>query len=116
VDRNELAKFDVATDLASTKVGRRLVRYKAKSILYLQGSPADLVFYLREGRAKLTVVSKNGKEATVTLLVAGDFVGQEAITATNGIYSTTATAIATCGALEIDKIAKPLMARAKSAD
>jgi hypothetical protein len=71
--------FDPYKYLASPGIGRRLVRFKAKHVLFSQGSPADAVFYIHSGRAKLTVVSKSGKEATVTLLAAGDFVGEESI-------------------------------------
>jgi CRP/FNR family cyclic AMP-dependent transcriptional regulator len=69
--------FDVATFLSSAGLGRRIVQLKPKQAFFSQGNPADSVFYLQKGRAKLTVVSQNGKEATITLCSAGDFVGEE---------------------------------------
>ena len=52
-----------------------------KEALFVQGDVADSVFYLQKGRAKLTVVSNTGKEATITLLAPGEFVGEEAVAA-----------------------------------
>ena len=89
--------------LASASLGRKIVRYKAKSAFFSQGGPADYVFYVQVGRAKLTVTSKRGKEATVTLLSAGDFVGEESIAEANGLHRATATAITPCIVLKIDK-------------
>src|ERR1700679_1187224 len=56
--------FDVAAFLANAGLGRRIVQLKPKSIFFSQGRSADSIFYLQKGRAKLTVVSKKGKEAT----------------------------------------------------
>ena len=58
---------------------------KPNQTFFAQGDPADSVFYLQSGRAKLTVVSHGGKEATVTLLSAGDFVGEESLAAVPGL-------------------------------
>ena len=93
--------FDAATFLASAGLGRRIVQVKPKEPFFSQGEPADSVFYLRKGRAKLTVVSNAGKEATITLLSVGDFVGEEALAAVPGLRLATATAITACTALKI---------------
>ena len=73
--------FDAAAFLASAGLGRRIVQLAPKQTFFSQGDPADSVFYLQKGRAKVTVVSQAGKEATITLLSAGDFVGEEALAA-----------------------------------
>jgi CRP/FNR family transcriptional regulator, cyclic AMP receptor protein len=95
--------FDAGVFLANAGLGRRIVRLKAKEPFFSQGNPADCVFYLQTGRAKLTVVSKSGKEATITLLSAGDFVGEESIAAVAGLRLATATAISNCTALKIER-------------
>jgi CRP/FNR family transcriptional regulator, cyclic AMP receptor protein len=95
--------FDAAAFLANTGLGRRIVRIKAKQVFFSQGNPADSVFYLQKGRAKLTVVSTNGKEATIALLSPGDFVGEESIAGAVGLRLATATAIAACTALKIER-------------
>ena len=99
----ESIRFDAAAFLASAGLGRRIVQFKPKQAFFLQGNPADSVFYLQKGRVQLTVVSKNGKEATISLLSAGDFVGEESIAGAVGLRLTTATAITACTALKIDR-------------
>ena len=60
--------FDPAAFLAHADLGRRIIDMKPDQTFFAQGDPADSVFYLQSGRAKLTVVSHEGKEAKVTLL------------------------------------------------
>jgi CRP/FNR family transcriptional regulator, cyclic AMP receptor protein len=95
--------FDPAIFLANTGRGRSVVRLKAKGHFFSQGTPADAIFYIQTGRAKLTVVSTAGKEATITLLGPGDFVGEESIAAVAGLRMATATAITACTALKITR-------------
>jgi CRP-like cAMP-binding protein len=102
IDRKKNA-FDAEAFLASAGLGRRIVQIKPKQAFFAQGNPADSIFYLQKGRAKLTVVSKTGKEATITLLSAGDFVGEESLTAVAGLRMATATAITSCTALMIER-------------
>jgi CRP/FNR family cyclic AMP-dependent transcriptional regulator len=80
----EKPEFDTAAFLASAGLGRRIIQLAPKEAFFSQGDPADSVFYLQKGRAKVTVVSPAGKEATITLLSAGDFVGEEALAAMPG--------------------------------
>ncbi|HEX4758660.1 MAG TPA: Crp/Fnr family transcriptional regulator [Terracidiphilus sp.] len=101
----ELVKpvFDATAFLASAGLGRRIAQFKPKQPFFSQGELADSVFYLRKGRAKLTVLSNAGKEATITLLSAGDFVGEESLAAVPGLRLATATAITGCTALKIQR-------------
>jgi CRP-like cAMP-binding protein len=99
----EKPDFDAAAFLASAGLGRRVIQLKPKQPFFSQGEPADSVFYLQKGRARLTVVSNAGKEATITLLSAGDFVGEEALAAVQGLRLATATAITACTALKIHR-------------
>ncbi len=95
--------FDAPAFLASAGLGRRIVQIPRKQAFFSQGDPSDSVFYLQKGRAKLTVVSQAGKEATITLLSDGDFVGEEAIASPGGVRLATATAIIPCTALKIKR-------------
>jgi CRP/FNR family transcriptional regulator, cyclic AMP receptor protein len=101
--------FDIAAFLTSAGLGRRIIELEPKDSLFTQGDSADSVFYLQKGRAKVTVVSHDGKEATLTLVSAGDFVGETALAAVPGLRLSTATAITACSAL---KITRDEMARA----
>jgi|SRR5580658_5307393 CRP/FNR family cyclic AMP-dependent transcriptional regulator len=93
--------FDTDTYLATAGTGRSIVRHRAKETFFSQGEPADAVFYLKSGRAKLTVISKKGKEATVTLLAKGDFFGEESMSKGQPMRSSSASAITVCVAMKI---------------
>ncbi|MBB5057472.1 CRP-like cAMP-binding protein [Granulicella aggregans] len=95
--------FDLASFLANAGLGRKIVQLKPSENFFAQGGPADFILYLRTGRAKLTVVSKTGKEATITLLASGDFIGEESIAGPVGLRMATATAITACTALKIER-------------
>jgi len=98
-----ISHFDPAVFLANAGLGRRIIEVKPNQTFYVQGDPADSVYYLQSGRAKLTVVSHEGKEATITLLSGGDFVGEGALAAMPGLRLSTATAMNTCAALKINR-------------
>ena len=95
--------FDAPAFLAEVGLGRRIIHLKPKQAFFSQGGPADSIFYLQSGRAKLTVFSENGKEATITLFAVGDFVGEESLATVGGLRLATATAITACKALEIER-------------
>jgi len=95
--------FDASAFLAHAGLGRRIIDVKPDQTFFVQGDPADSVFYLQSGRAKLTVVSHEGKEATITLLSAGDFVGEESLAGVPGLRLSSATAITACMALKIGR-------------
>jgi CRP/FNR family cyclic AMP-dependent transcriptional regulator len=96
-------RFDSLAFLAQGGNGRRLMAFQPKETLFTHGDQADSVFYLQSGRAKVTVVSTEGKEATVTLLSAGEFAGEESLAAVAGLRLSTATAIEACAALKISR-------------
>ena len=97
------ATFDPSVFLARAGLGRQIIDLKPKQTFFCQGDKADSVFYLQRGRAKLTVVSQTGKEATITLLGAGEFVGEESLAAILGLRLSTATAVTPCTALRIGR-------------
>jgi len=99
--RQGARRFNSETYLATTGPGRTVVHVKAKEVFSSQGDPADCLYYLRMGRAKLTIVSKDGKEATVTLLAPGDFFGEECMAGTDKFRTTSATALTLCVVLKI---------------
>ena len=99
----EKPTFDAAAFLANAGLGRRIVQVPPKQSFFSQGDPADSVFYLQKGRAKLTAVSEAGKEATLMMLSPGEFVGEAALAAIPGLHLSTATAITSCTALKIGR-------------
>jgi CRP-like cAMP-binding protein len=102
------ARFNVAIYLANCGSDKKIIELAPNETFFCQGDSADAVFYLRKGRAKLTVVSPGGKEATITLLTTGEFIGEEALATIMGGRLATATAMNACEAL---KIGRPEMIR-----
>jgi CRP-like cAMP-binding protein len=99
----EKPAFDTESFLASAGLVQRIVKLAARENFFPQGDPADSVFYLQKGRAKITVVSRAGKEATIALLDAGEFVGEDSLVAVPAPRLATATAIVACTALKITR-------------
>jgi CRP-like cAMP-binding protein len=71
--------FDPETFLAHVGEGRSLVRYRKDQTIFSQGDPADAVFYIQRGKAKVSVLSEQGKEAVTAILGAGDFFGESCL-------------------------------------
>jgi CRP/FNR family transcriptional regulator, cyclic AMP receptor protein len=103
MNEKENSTFSVDDFLARAGLGRRIVQLKPQHVIFSQGALADSIFYLQKGRAKLTVISKKGKEATITLLGAGDFVGEESLAGDGGLRMATATTVTACTALRIER-------------
>lgn len=95
-------EFDAESFLRSARLGRN-IRLAPKQFFFSQGDPADSIFYLQKGRAKVTVVSPAGKEATIALLSEGDFIGEESLAALSGPRLATAVAITACTALKMNR-------------
>jgi len=95
--------FDPARFLEAAGVTHRMVHVKPGHVFFSQGGLADSIFFLDSGRAKLTVVSERGKEATVTMLAPGDFIGEESLAGGTEVHDATATAVTACKALKLSR-------------
>src|SRR6266702_279346 len=70
------ASFDPKEFLAKVGEGKTISKYRKDQIVFSQGEVADAVFYIQQGKVKLTVVSEQGKEAVVAILGPGHFFGE----------------------------------------
>jgi CRP-like cAMP-binding protein len=95
--------FDPKVFLAQTGLGRTILQCPQSKVIFAQGDPSDAVFYIQDGRARLTVLSSRGTEATIALLGEGDFVGEACITSDQPRRVASATAITDCRVLRIEK-------------
>ena len=95
--------FRPAAFLASAGVGRTIVDLKKGQRVFSQGDAATAVFYVQTGKIKLSVISKRGKEATIALLGAGNFLGEECIAAMQLQRVATATALIPSSLLKIER-------------
>jgi CRP/FNR family cyclic AMP-dependent transcriptional regulator len=95
-------KFDPQTFLSTIDGGRKIEAFSKKQRIFAQGDSADAVFYIQEGRVKLTVVSETGKEATIGILNKSDFFGEGCLTG-QLLRMCSATALTDCSVMRIDK-------------
>src|SRR5580765_4302958 len=100
-------EFDPKKFLATIGEGRKAVAFPKKQTIFAQGDAADAVFYIQEGKVRLTVVSKAGKEATLGILSEGQFFGEGSL-AGQALRMGSATAVTDCELLRIDKKAMML--------
>jgi CRP/FNR family cyclic AMP-dependent transcriptional regulator len=94
--------FDPRKFLATIGEGRNVVAFPKNQAIFTQGEAADAVFYIQEGKVKLTVVSKIGKEATIGILSDGNFLGEGCL-AGQPLRMSSATAMTDCDLLRIEK-------------
>ena len=99
--------FDPRKFLATIGEGRKVVAFPKKQTIFTQGDEADAVFYIQEGKIRLSVVSKIGKEATLGILSAGEFFGEGSL-AGQTLRMGSATAMTDCEVLQIDRKAMML--------
>jgi CRP-like cAMP-binding protein len=97
------SSFGLAAFLSNAGIGQRVLRLEPDQRFFTQGDPADSVFCLLNGDAKIFVVSGKGKQATITLLCPGDCFGEESLTTAPRRRLATAMAVTTCNALKIAK-------------
>jgi CRP/FNR family cyclic AMP-dependent transcriptional regulator len=98
---------DWAAFLAGMSLGKTVLEYGANRTIFVQGDPADSVFYLHQGEVKLSVTSQQGKEAIVTILGANEFFGEGCL-AGQLLRISAAIAVTDC---TLYRIEKPLMVR-----
>ena len=96
--------FDPQSFLAKVGEGRSIATYGKDQIIFSQGDPADAIFYIQQGKVKITVVSEQGKEAVVAILDANEFFG-EACLAGQSQRIATVTAMVESTIMRLDKAA-----------
>jgi len=96
--------FNVNVFLSSVDGGRTIASYGKNQSVFSQGDPADSVFYIREGKVKISVLSERGKEAVVALHGKGDFFGEGCLTGQPRRLAS-AAAMSDCVIMRLDKAA-----------
>src|SRR6187401_277458 len=94
--------FDPAVFLATAAVGRDISKYSKKTVIFAQGDDADAVFYIKKGKVKVAIVSKQGKEAVVALLGPDEFVGEGCLIGQPKRLAT-ASAMTECETMRVSK-------------
>src|ERR1019366_9035245 len=101
--KNGNTVFDPKAFLERAGLGKKIVNLKKDEVAYAQGDPADTIFHVQKGRLRVTVISANGKEATIALVGAGEFLGEDCMVLAHPLRLATATAMTECVLLRISK-------------
>jgi CRP/FNR family transcriptional regulator, cyclic AMP receptor protein len=94
--------FDIKTFLTKAKDGRTMADHSEDGVIFSQGDPSDAVFYIQKGKVKLTVLSRQGKEAVVAILGTGDFFGEGCL-AGQPLRMGTAICMGGCSIMRMEK-------------
>ncbi len=94
--------FDPKAFLAKANGGRTISQYRKNQIVFSQGDLADSVFYIHDGKVKVTVISEQGKEAVVAVLGSDEFCGEGCLTGQPRRVAT-ATAMTECKLMRLEK-------------
>ena len=96
--------FDPKRFLAGVPSRRSVAKFLPGNRIFAQGDLANAVFYIQEGRVKLTVVSRQGKEAVIAILGAGDFFGEGCL-AGQPMRMASAATMSECSIMRLEKAA-----------
>jgi CRP/FNR family transcriptional regulator, cyclic AMP receptor protein len=100
--KNKTPAFNAEKFLSTVDGGRTISNYQNRQKIYRQGDPADAVFYIQEGKVKVSVISELGKEAVVALHEKGDFFGEGCLTGQKTRLATVVTMME-CTIMRLDK-------------
>src|SRR5689334_1031327 len=106
--------FDPMVFLSKAGDEKAIADYKEKKSIFRQGEPATTVYYLQKGKVKLTVISKQGKEAVIAILGKGDFFGEGCL-AGQPMRMSTATAMTDCSVMRLQKASMVRVLQSESA-
>jgi CRP/FNR family transcriptional regulator, cyclic AMP receptor protein len=94
--------FDLKVFLTKTHGKRKRADYAENTSIYAQGDAADAIFYIHKGKVKLTVLSRQGKEAVVAILGGGEFFGEGCL-AGQPLRMGTAISLSECSIMKLAK-------------
>ena len=97
-----VALFEPAAFLGTAGVGRDISTFSKKKVIFAQGDDADAVFYIKKGKVKVAVLSKDGKEAVVALLGPDEFAGEGCLLGQPKRLAT-ASAMTECEVMRVQK-------------
>jgi CRP/FNR family cyclic AMP-dependent transcriptional regulator len=100
--RKAKPRFDPKGFLSHVGAGRTITQYRARQDLFLQGTPADAIFFIEEGEVKVTITSEHGKEAVLAILRSGEFCGEGCL-AGQPRRAATATTLTQCTIMRLEK-------------
>jgi CRP/FNR family transcriptional regulator, cyclic AMP receptor protein len=100
--KNNNFSFDTGQMLTSTRLNRSTLTFKPKQNIFTQGSPAEAIYYIKNGKVRLTVVSEHGREGVIAILGPSFFFGEHCL-ANPPINTASATAMVKTTVIRVEK-------------
>ena len=94
--------FDPKIFLSRIGSGRSNENFATHKVVFAQGDPANAVYYLQKGKAKITVASKTGREAVLAIIGPGEFFGEGCLNGQSRRMATI-TAMTECSAIRLER-------------
>jgi CRP/FNR family transcriptional regulator, cyclic AMP receptor protein len=94
--------FNPHAFLSTIGKGRKMVSFQRKDKIFVQGDSRDGLFFVQAGKVQLSVVSEDGREATLGILGEGDFFGEGGL-AGQLLRMSSATALTDCVLLHVER-------------
>jgi CRP-like cAMP-binding protein len=113
-DVQESVRMDLKPSWVRSGEGRSAMAYQKGQAIYSQGDAADAVYYVQKGKVKLSVFSRQGKEAVIAILETGDFLG-EACLAGQALRTASATAMSDSWIIHLPKVSAMRMLQQEQA-
>jgi CRP/FNR family transcriptional regulator, cyclic AMP receptor protein len=98
----DVPRFEPAAFLETVAKGRIIAAHRKRDVIFTQGDDANAVFNIRKGKIKVTVLSKQGKEAVVAILGTDEFVGEGCLIGQPKRLAT-ASAMTDCVTMRVEK-------------
>jgi CRP-like cAMP-binding protein len=102
MDQKSETPFDLKAWLSHPGDGKRLLAARSKKFLFAQGDKAEAIFYILQGKIKLSVLSRVGKEGVLAILEGGEFFGLNCLVG-DFHHACTATALNDCTVMRVEK-------------
>jgi CRP/FNR family transcriptional regulator, cyclic AMP receptor protein len=94
--------FDIKNILSAVKFDKKITQFRRKQNIFSQGDRSEALFYIEKGTVKLTVLSKEGKEAIISVLGGGSFFGESCILSGDAVRFQSAVALTNVQLVKID--------------
>jgi CRP/FNR family cyclic AMP-dependent transcriptional regulator len=104
---------DWTTLLAGGAKGKTDLEFGSDHTIFMQGQPADSLYFLVQGKVQLTVASQEGKEAIVATMGSGEFFGEGCLAGQPSRMGTALT-VGDCMLVRVEKTTMARMLRDKA--
>jgi CRP/FNR family transcriptional regulator, cyclic AMP receptor protein len=98
-------EYDIHSFLSAVQCENKIIRYRKRDVIFLQGDASDAMYYIESGALKLTLVSAEGKEAVICITNGGTLIGESSISSGRPVRFHSAVALTASRLVKIERTA-----------